>query len=159
MVQIVTINLNHICPMVTGIVPHVGGPVVGPGCPGVLVDGVPVSLMGDTCVCCGPPDVVAQGYPGVLVDGVPVVVQNSMTAHGGMIPMGIPGVTIDSAKPVSPVTMNIRKIPFPKIRAIDTVGAAATGQSESLAMAKKNIEELKEQAFKKPVLPNIEFSI
>ena len=58
--------------MVTGVTPHVGGPIVGPGCPGVLVDGVPVSVMGDTCVCCGPPDMIVQGYPGVMVDGTPV---------------------------------------------------------------------------------------
>lgn len=159
MVQIVTITLNHICPMVTGVVPHIGGPIVGPGCSGVLVDGIPVSLMGDTCVCSGPPDVIVQGYPGVLADGVPVVVQNSMTAHGGIIPMGIVGVTIDSAKPVKPVTMNIRKIPFPKIRVIDKVGAAITGRTESLATAEKNIEELKRESFREPYLPLIEFSI
>lgn len=94
MKQIVTINTNHICPMVTGITPHVGGPIVGPGNPGVLIDGVPISVLGDTCICCGSPDVVVQGYPGILVDGVPIVVQGCMTAHGGTIPMGVPGVTV-----------------------------------------------------------------
>lgn len=158
MKQIVTVNLNHICPMVTGLTPHVGGPVIGPGCPGVLVDGTPVSLMGDACVCSGPPDVVVQGYPGVLADGVPVVVQNCMTAHGGVIPMGVPGVTISSASPVEPVTVNIRKIPFPKIRTIDTMGAAVSGNSKSLAEAKKNMEELKEESFKDAYLPSIDFS-
>mgnify|MGYP007097122443 CR=1 FL=1 len=42
MKQIVTINLNHICPMVTGVTPHIGGPIIGPGCPGVMVNGVPI---------------------------------------------------------------------------------------------------------------------
>ena len=50
MKQIVTINLNHICPMVTGVTPHIGGPIIGPGCPGVMVNGVPISVMGDMCV-------------------------------------------------------------------------------------------------------------
>lgn len=146
MYQIVTIGLNHICPMVTGVTPHVGGPIIGPGCPGVLIDGVPVSVMGDMCVCCGPPDTIVQGYPGVLVDGVPIVVQNAMTAHGGMVPMGVSGVTISSAQPVQPVTMNIKKIPFPKIRVLDTIGAAVTGNSGKLNEAKSNIKELKENA-------------
>lgn len=158
MQQIVTINLNHICPMVTGLVPHIGGPIIGPGCTGVLVDGTPVSVMGDACICCGPPDIVAQGYPGVMADGVPVVVQNCMTAHGGIIPIGVPGVVIDSAQPVKPVTMNIQKIPFPNIRKVDTLGAAVSGNSKSLAEAKKNIEELKDNAYKNTYLPDINFS-
>lgn len=132
--------------MVTGLVPHVGGPIIGPGCPGVLVDGLPVSVMGDMCVCCGPPDTIAQGYPGVMVNGVPIVVQNAMTAHGGMVPVGVPGVTISSAQPVQPITMSIKKIPFPKIRMIDTAGAAVTGNSNKLNEAKSNIKELKENA-------------
>lgn len=143
MKQIVTLNLNHICPMVTGVTPHVGGPIVGPGCPGVLVDGVPVSVMGDTCVCCGPPDMIVQGYPGVMVDGTPVVVQNCMTAHGGIIPMGVAGVVIGTAKPIKPITMNIRKISFPKIRTIDNIGAILTGNSKKMKEAKNNISELK----------------
>lgn len=158
MKQIVTINLNHVCPMVTGYTPHIGGPIVGPGCSGVLVDGTPVSVMGDTCICCGPPDVVVQGYPGVLVDGTPVVVQNCMTAHGGIIPLGVAGVTVDSAKPVKPVTMNIREIPFPKIRTIDTICAVFISRSKSLAEAKENIRELKEEAFKEAHLPSVDFS-
>lgn len=156
MYQIVTIGLNHICPMVTGLVPHVGGPIIGPGCPGVLVDGLPVSVMGDMCVCCGPPDTIVQGYPGVMVDGVPIVVQNAMTAHGGMVPMGVPGVTISSAQPVQPITMSIKKIPFPKIRMIDTAGAAVTGNSNKLNEAKSNIKELKENAQnQEPMIYNV----
>ena len=101
MKQIVTINTNHICPMVTGFTPHVGGPIVGPGNSGVLIDGTPVSVLGDTCVCVGPPDVVVQGYSGVLADGIPITVQNCMTAHGAVIPLGIPGVIVSNASPVT----------------------------------------------------------
>ncbi|MFK2369335.1 toxin VasX [Bacteroides fragilis] len=106
MKQIVTINLNHICPMVTGVTPHIGGPIIGPGCPGVMVNGVPISVMGDMCVCCGPPDTIVQGEPGILVNGKPIVLQGCMTAHGGIIPAGVPGVTVSSASPIEPITMN-----------------------------------------------------
>lgn len=159
MKQIVTINMNHVCPMVTGLVPHVGGPIIGPGSPGVFVNGTPVSVMGDACICCGPPDMIIQGYPGVFADGVPVVVQGCMTAHGGIIPAGVPGVMVDSAEPVKLVTMNIRKIPFPKIRTVDKIGAAVSGNSKSLEEAEKNIEKLKEESFGSSVFPRIEFSI
>lgn len=159
MKQIVTINLNHVCPMVTGITPHVGGPIVGPGIPGVLIDGTPVSVMGDTCVCCGPPDVIVQGYPGVMVDGIPVVVQNCMTAHGGVIPMGVVGVVIGSSVPVAPLTMNIQKIQFPKIGVINIVGALLSGNLSRLKEAKSNIKKVKEEAFSNPILPKIDFSI
>ena len=101
MKQIVTINLNHICPMVTGVTPHIGGPIIGPGCPGVMVNGVPISVMGDMCVCCGPPDTIVQGEPGILVNGKPIVLQGCMTAHGGIIPAGVPGVTVSSASPIA----------------------------------------------------------
>ena len=161
MLQIVTIGTNHICPMVTVTVPHVGGPIIGPGNVGVLVDGLPVSVMGDTCVCTGPPDVIIQGSPGVLIDGVPVVTQTCMTAHGGIIPMGVVGVTISSATPVKPITMNIKKIPFPKVRLVDTVGAAVVGKSASLREARENVEQLaKESSSECNVdLSSLEFSL
>ena len=45
----------HICPMQTPAVPpipHVGGPVVGPGCPTVLIGGLPAAVMGDHDSAC-----------------------------------------------------------------------------------------------------------
>ena len=48
----------HVCPMVTPAVPpipHVGGPVMLPGCPTVLIGGMPAARVGDMCVCVGPP--------------------------------------------------------------------------------------------------------
>lgn len=151
--------MNHVCPMVTGLVPHVGGPIVGPGASNVLVNGKPVSLMGDSCICCGPPDVIAQGEPNVLINGTPVVVLGCMTAHGGTIPMGDPTVLVGSASPVKPITMNIRKIPFPKIRVVDTIGALLTGNSNSLNKAKENIKNLKEDSILNADVPSVDFSI
>jgi uncharacterized Zn-binding protein involved in type VI secretion len=82
----------HLCPMVTGVVPHVGGPILPPGCPTVLVGGMPAARMGDQATCTGPPDVIALGNPTVLVGGKPVARMGDMTVHGGSIVMGCPTV-------------------------------------------------------------------
>ena len=37
----------HTCPMVTGVVPHVGGPILM-GAPTVLIGGLPAARMGDS---------------------------------------------------------------------------------------------------------------
>ena len=56
----------HTCPMVTGVVPHVGGPILPPGSPTVLAGFLPVARMGDQATCTGPPDVIIKGEPTVL---------------------------------------------------------------------------------------------
>ena len=158
--QVVTIGTMHICPMVTGMIPHIGGPIIGPGCPGVKINGKPVSLIGDICTCSGPPDVVAQGHSGVFVNGTPIVVHNCLTAHGGIIPMGESGVIISSSTPVSTLTMNIKRILFPKLRVIDKVLASASGQSQSLTEAIVNQEKIKEEAINDNVdIPDIDLSM
>jgi uncharacterized Zn-binding protein involved in type VI secretion len=78
----------HVCPMLTGIVPHVGGPVAGPGCPTVLIGGMPAARVGDMAVCVGPPDVIAMGAFTVLIGGQPAAQMGSLTAHGGTIVLG-----------------------------------------------------------------------
>ncbi|WP_314271637.1 PAAR domain-containing protein [Capnocytophaga sputigena] len=93
--QIVTINTMHTCPMTTGNTPHVGGPIIGPGSTGVTLDGIPIALQGDKCICAaGGQDVILQGCSGVTIDGIPIAVQGSPTAHGGTIPAGVPGAVI-----------------------------------------------------------------
>ena len=57
----------HACPMVNGIVPHVGGPIIGPGMPTVLIGGLPAAVMGDSAVCVGPPDSIIMGCPTVII--------------------------------------------------------------------------------------------
>jgi uncharacterized Zn-binding protein involved in type VI secretion len=57
----------HTCPMVTGIVPHVGGPIIGPGMPTVLIGGLPAAVMGDMVTCVGPPDSIVAGCPTVII--------------------------------------------------------------------------------------------
>ena len=84
----------HVCPMVTGIVPHVGGPVLPPGCPTVLIGGPPAARVGDMAVCVGPPDVIVKGSPTVLIGGSMAARMGDLTAHGGTIVLGLPTVLI-----------------------------------------------------------------
>jgi uncharacterized Zn-binding protein involved in type VI secretion len=58
----------HVCPMVTGVVPHVGGPI-SLGSATVLIGGMPAARMGDLVMCTGPPDTVMNGCPTVLIGG------------------------------------------------------------------------------------------
>lgn len=84
----------HVCPMVTGVVPHVGGPVAGPGAPTVLIGGMPAAVVGDMCVCTGPPDTIVNGSATVLIGGKPAARLGDTTAHGGTIVAGQPTVMI-----------------------------------------------------------------
>jgi uncharacterized Zn-binding protein involved in type VI secretion len=78
----------HVCPQVTGIVPHVGGPIVAPGCPTVLIGMLPAARATDQAVCVGPPDMVAMGSPTVLIGKLPAARMGDSTAHGGTIVLG-----------------------------------------------------------------------
>ena len=78
----------HICPMVTALVPHVGGPVTGPGVPTVLIGGLSAAVMGDLCTCAGPPDTIVLGSTTVMIGGKPAARLGDSTAHGGTIVLG-----------------------------------------------------------------------
>ncbi len=84
----------HVCPMVTGIVPHVGGPILPPGCPTVLIGKLPAARVTDKAVCVGPPDVIVKGSVTVLVGKLPAARMGDLTAHGGTIVLGCPTVLI-----------------------------------------------------------------
>jgi uncharacterized Zn-binding protein involved in type VI secretion len=84
----------HACPMVTGVVPHVGGPIIGPGVPTVLIGGLPAAVLGDSATCTGPPDSIIKGSATVLIGGKPPARLGDMTAHGGVIVAGLPTVLI-----------------------------------------------------------------
>ncbi|MBB4079700.1 putative Zn-binding protein involved in type VI secretion [Lewinella aquimaris] len=84
----------HVCPLVTGVVPHVGGPILGPGAPTVLIAGMPAAVMGDMCTCVGPPDTIIKGSATVLIGGKPAARMGDSTAHGGSIVLGAPTVMI-----------------------------------------------------------------
>jgi uncharacterized Zn-binding protein involved in type VI secretion len=84
----------HVCPMVTVLVPHVGGPILPPCCPTVLIGGLPAARITDMATCVGPPDIIVLGSFTVLIGGLPAARVLDMTAHGGMIIMGLPTVLI-----------------------------------------------------------------
>ncbi len=82
------VNDMHVCPMVTVLVPHVGGPVLPPGGVTVLIGGMPAARVGDMAVCVGPPDVIVLGSFATLIGGMPAARIGDMTAHGGTIVQG-----------------------------------------------------------------------
>lgn len=87
----------HMCPMVTPgtpPVPHVGGPILPPGCPTVLIGAMPAARVTDMCICVGPPDVIVMGSPTVLIGGLPAARIGDSTAHGGVIVAGCPTVIV-----------------------------------------------------------------
>ena len=84
----------HVCPMVSGTVPHVGGPVLPPGAPTVLIGGMPAACVGDMLTCTGPPDTIAAGSSSVMICGKPAARMGDSAAHGGSIVAGCPTVLI-----------------------------------------------------------------
>ena len=88
---------HHECPMQTPAtvpIPHVGGPIVGPGEPTVLIDNLPAAKVGDTLICIGPPDVIVSGSTTVMIGGMPAARVGDATAHGGTIVTGALNVLI-----------------------------------------------------------------
>jgi uncharacterized Zn-binding protein involved in type VI secretion len=83
----------HVCPMVTVLVPHVGGPI-SMGCPTVLIGGMPAARVGDLAICVGPPDVIAMGSFTVMIGFMPAARMGDLTVHGGTVVVGFPQVMI-----------------------------------------------------------------
>jgi uncharacterized Zn-binding protein involved in type VI secretion len=84
----------HLCPMATGPVPHVGGPILPPGAPTVLIGGLPAARVSDLASCVGPPDAIIVGAFTVLIGGLPAARIGDSCAHGGTIVSGYPTVLI-----------------------------------------------------------------
>lgn len=84
----------HTCPMITGVVPHVGGPVMPPGSVTVLIGGLPAATVGDMLTCAGPPDVIVKGSATVFINQKSAARMGDITAHGGTIILGCLTVNI-----------------------------------------------------------------
>ena len=78
----------HVCPMVTGIVPHVGGPILPPCATTVLIGFLPAARITDLAVCVGPPDMIIMGSTTVLIEYLPAARMGDSTMHGGVIVLG-----------------------------------------------------------------------
>ena len=90
-----TVGSMHVCPMVTVLVPHVGGPVLPAGaCMTVLIGGLPAAIVGTMCTCVGPPDSIVMGSPTVMIGGMAAARMGDTTAHGGSIVLGVMTVLI-----------------------------------------------------------------
>lgn len=85
----------HVCPMVNpGPVPHVGGPIMPPGVPTVMIGGMPAAVLSNMATCTGPPDTIAKGSGTVMIGGMPAARLGDTCAHGGSIVAGCPTVMI-----------------------------------------------------------------
>jgi uncharacterized Zn-binding protein involved in type VI secretion len=97
MPQAARVNDLHVCPMVTPgpvPVPHVGGPVTGPGVLTVKVGMMTAAVAGDACTCVGPPDSIVKGSATVMIGGKPAARVGDTCAHGGAVAVGCPTVLI-----------------------------------------------------------------
>lgn len=59
---------THVCPLVNGVQPHVGG-VIAVGSMTVLIGGMPAARLGDVITEPGGPNAVALGCPTVEIGG------------------------------------------------------------------------------------------
>jgi uncharacterized Zn-binding protein involved in type VI secretion len=75
-------------------IPHVGGPIIGPCVPTVLIAKLPAAVVGNLATCVGPPDSIVKGSATVMIGGMPAARIGDTTAHGGSIVMGCPTVII-----------------------------------------------------------------
>jgi len=95
----------HVCPMVTpGVppIPHVGGPILPPGVPTVLIGFLPAATVTNMATCVGPPDIIAKGSAGVFINFLPAARMGDTCAHGGAIVLGEPTVMIGEIGSPSP---------------------------------------------------------
>jgi len=87
----------HACPMVTPgtpPIPHVGGPLLPPGKPTVLIGMQPAATTGNMATCVGPPDSVVKGSGTVMICSMPAARLGDSCSHGGAITAGFPQVLI-----------------------------------------------------------------
>ena len=75
-----------VCPMITGVVPHVGGPITGPpmGAP-VIINNMPAATMNMMNVCAGGPGMIALGSMTVKINNQGAARVGDITNHGGTI--------------------------------------------------------------------------
>lgn len=139
---------NHVCPQVTVLVPHVGGPIVV-GCPTVMIGFMPAARITDMLVCVGPPDMIAMGSPTVMIGGLPAARIGDMTIHGGVVVMGCPTVMIGEMGMGSlgmpslpslgvPVLPGVPSTSPPGAPTPSTPGGGSTGPMEAGKLAQTN---------------------
>jgi uncharacterized Zn-binding protein involved in type VI secretion len=141
----------HVCPMVTVLVPHVGGPILPPCEPTVLIGFLPAARITDMLTCVGPPDIIMMGSPTVLIGGLMAARIGDPTAHGGVIVLGCFTVMIGEAgvpapsAPSAPSAPALPSVAAPAVAAASTVTdadrslAAAPGNSPDQIAAREKV--------------------
>ncbi|HTP88491.1 MAG TPA: PAAR domain-containing protein [Bryobacteraceae bacterium] len=74
--------------------PHVGGPIIPPCEPTVIIGNMPAARISDMAICVGPTDIIMQGSSSVIIGNMPAARMGDMTMHGGVIVVGCPTVII-----------------------------------------------------------------
>lgn len=131
----------HVCPMVTVLVPHVGGPILPPCEPTVLIGFLPAARITDLLTCVGPPDIIVMGSPTVLIGGLMAARIGDPTAHGGAIILGCFTVMIGEAgvpapsAPSAPSTPSLPSVaaPAPSAAPAPPVAPVVTDAERALA--------------------------
>lgn len=82
------ISDNYVCPAADGHIPHVGGPILGPGAATVIIEGLPAAVVGDSLMCNGTGDYIIAGSSTVMIAGKPAARMGDPSAHGGSIIQG-----------------------------------------------------------------------
>jgi len=98
----------HLCPAVTVVVPHFGGPAYAAAPVTVVAEGLPALRLADFATCLGPPDVAFEGAATVLVGGLPWVGRFHKTAHGGITVLAASTVTVGDPTFALPPQVTIR---------------------------------------------------
>lgn len=84
----------HVCPVLFPL-PHVGGVILPPGIPTVLIGSLPAAVQGTSCLCpLGPPNSISMGSTTVQIGSQGAARMGDPTAHGGVIVSGCPTVLI-----------------------------------------------------------------
>lgn len=151
----------HTCPQVTGIVPHVGGPVIM-GSPNVLIGNLPAARVGDPVTCVGPPDTILQGSPTVLINGRPAARMGDATAHGGVIVGGLPTVLIGmgsaapavvlAADPTTPSAPLTREQVFRRLQDHTTNAAREVDEAGDKAFTPRQLAAIKNNPNLRPAM-------
>lgn len=147
-----TISHQHVCPKVTGKVPHVGGPVVS-GSANVFIGGKPAARVGDTLTCVGPPDTITQGSSGVFINGKPAARLGDGTAHGGKIVMGEGSVMIGESSATAGV---MTVVPSPNLESITPAPKTWQALIERIEQATLKLQECR---YNHLPLPQPEYSV
>jgi uncharacterized Zn-binding protein involved in type VI secretion len=126
----------HTCPMVTGVVPHVGGPILPPCAPTVLIGMLPAARMTDLATCVGPPDMIAMGSPTVLIGNLMAARLGDPTVHGGVIILGEMTVVIGEVGMGGPVVPQTPMVLDAKEGSSGGTGKPSAKEADEAVLAK-----------------------